>query len=77
MDDLPPKTLADNLRRVQEHLRYVVAENERLRSFLLEYGRHQEGCNAQWGEKYRCRCGWDAVIGSLVTVGVTPASGSH
>jgi hypothetical protein len=33
-------------------------EIERLRGLLQEYGRHQEGCNAQWGDTYRCRCGW-------------------
>jgi hypothetical protein len=36
----------------------LVEEVRRLRGLLLEYGRHGEGCNAQWGDTYRCRCGW-------------------
>jgi hypothetical protein len=36
-------------------------EVERLRALLYEYGRHQEGCSAAHGDKYRCRCGWREV----------------
>jgi hypothetical protein len=36
----------------------LVSEVRRLRQLLVEYGRHGEGCNAQWGDTYRCRCGW-------------------
>ena len=35
---------------------------KRLKEILTEYGRHQEGCSAQFNtshSKYRCRCGWD------------------
>jgi len=52
------KTLTENLTRVQAHLKYEVAQTARLRSLLREYGRHQEGCDAHWGDRYRCRCGW-------------------
>jgi hypothetical protein len=37
------------------------ADYERAVHLLVEYGRHQEGCNAQWGDGYRCRCGWREV----------------
>ncbi len=33
-----------------------------LEEFLIEYGRHAEGCSAQYNtthSKYPCRCGWD------------------
>jgi len=36
----------------------LVAEVRRLRAALTEYGRHQEGCSAQWGAKHNCMCGW-------------------
>jgi hypothetical protein len=36
----------------------LVGEVRRLHQLLFEYGRHSEGCNAQWGDTYRCRCGW-------------------
>ena len=36
----------------------LLMEARRLRRLLVEYGRHSEGCNAQWGDTYRCRCGW-------------------
>ena len=35
------------------------------RQWLLEYGRHGYGCNAEYGDKYRCRCGWRDVEAEL------------
>jgi len=35
---------------------------KRLEELLIEYGRHAEGCAAQYNStysKYPCRCGWD------------------
>ena len=42
------------------HLEYtqVRAENARLRQIIIDYARHNEGCSAAFGDKYRCRCGW-------------------
>lgn len=50
-------------------LRALEKENDKLRErikrfkeILTEYGRHQEGCSAQFNtshSKYRCKCGWD------------------
>ena len=45
-------------------------DNDDLRALLREYGRHAEGCSAEFnepsgvpvkppGHQYRCRCGWD------------------
>jgi hypothetical protein len=36
----------------------IEEEIARLRQIITEYARHNEGCNAQFGAKYRCRCGW-------------------
>jgi hypothetical protein len=36
----------------------LVAEVERLRQALDDYGGHSEGCSGQYGPSYRCRCGW-------------------
>jgi hypothetical protein len=61
---VPAATLEDMLRRIAEIAATTAAaeaEYERLRGLLLEYGRHQEGCNAQYGATYRCRCGWRGV----------------
>lgn len=44
-----------------EQAQVLVAEVRRLRQLLAEYGRHAEGCNAQFGDRYRCRCGWREV----------------
>ncbi len=30
-----------------------------LKELLTEYGRHSEGCPAQYNKKYDCNCGWD------------------
>lgn len=50
-------------------LRALEKENDKLRErikeieeLLIEYGRHAEGCSAQYNtthSKYPCRCGWD------------------
>ena len=35
---------------------------KKLEEILTEYGRHHEGCSAQFNtphSKYRCKCGWD------------------
>ena len=49
------------LRAIVEELSPAPAEVVRLRQLLIEYGRHNEGCNAQFGDTYRCRCGWREV----------------
>jgi hypothetical protein len=41
-----------------EEIAVLRAANARLRRLLVEYGRHNEGCSAQWGDRYRWRCGW-------------------
>ena len=63
------------LRRLRERNAVLEAENARQRSFLLEYGRHREGCGAE-RPGGACGCEWAAVIGSRITVGVTPANGT-
>lgn len=50
-------TLA-HLARQEEEIGRLRAENARLRQLLIEYGRHNDGCSAAFGVKYRCRCGW-------------------
>jgi hypothetical protein len=42
----------------REDVPALVAEVERLRQALEDYGRHSEGCSGQYGSSYRCRCGW-------------------
>ena len=42
-------------RKLQEQIK-------RFKEVLTEYGRHHEGCSAQFNtshSKYRCKCGWD------------------
>ena len=53
----------------EQWLAALCDDNDDLRALLREYGRHQEGCSAQFNEPigtapiirppYRCRCGWD------------------
>ena len=37
-------------------------EIDLLRDLLYEYGRHAEGCSAEFGDTYRCRCGWRTYV---------------
>ena len=46
-------------------------EAERYREWLLEYGRHGYGCVGEYGEGYRCRCGWRDVEAELKGEAVT------
>lgn len=39
----------------------LMEENEKLKQIIAEYSRHNPGCSAQFGKKYRCKCGWDKV----------------
>ena len=49
--------VTENL-QLQAKLAEVEAENKKLKLDLIEFGRHGEGCRGQWGEQYRCKCGW-------------------
>ena len=72
------KTLSENLSRVQEHLKYEVAETARLRQLIREYARHTEGCSAAHGDQYRCRCGWREVAPEFVApAGEAPQAGQR
>lgn len=42
----------------REDVPALVAEVERLRQALADYGGHNEWCSGQYGPSYRCRCGW-------------------
>lgn len=47
---------------IEELETMLIKKDERikeLKELLIEYGRHQLGCEKQWGSKYPCRCGWD------------------
>ena len=58
------QALAREVRRLNaivKEIQPATAEAVRYRQLLIEYGRHNEGCNAQWGDTYRCRCGWREV----------------
>jgi hypothetical protein len=48
----------EELSRTRDHLASEQRLVHQLLRLLLEYGRHNAGCNGQWGEGYRCRCGW-------------------
>jgi hypothetical protein len=49
---------ADFIAAARDDVPALVAEVERLRQALEDYGRHSEGCSGQYGPSYRCRCGW-------------------
>jgi hypothetical protein len=55
----------------------LVAELRRLRGLVVEYGRHAEGCNAQWGDRYRCRCGWRDVEQGFIAPAVGEDTDGH
>jgi hypothetical protein len=55
--DVPPENPAF-IAAARADVPALVAEVERLRQALEDYGRHSEGCSGQYGPSYRCRCGW-------------------
>lgn len=43
-----------------DHIQEQAERMKELEELLVEYGRHQPGCSAQYDDKkYPCRCGWD------------------
>ena len=64
----------------EQWLAALCDDNDDLRALLREYGRHAEGCSAQFnepsgvpvkppGHQYRCRCGWDEAKTALGATG--------
>ena len=58
----PDAAASDDVARLASELMEANKRIKRLEEILTEYGRHHEGCSAQFNtphSKYRCRCGWD------------------
>jgi hypothetical protein len=50
---------------LQQQLKTEQEKNRWLRENLIEYGRHEQGCNQAYNKKYSCRCGWNRVEQAL------------
>lgn len=50
----------------EKRIAALTADCQQLREWLGEYGRHAEGCSGEFGDGYRCRCGWRNVLARLV-----------
>ena len=58
----PDAATRDDVARLASELMEANKRIKRFKEVLTEYGRHHEGCSAQFNtshSKYRCRCGWD------------------
>lgn len=57
---------AARLASIRRYLEQARAEMEACRQQLREYGRHAQGCSAEFGPGYRCRCGWAEVAPTVL-----------